>query len=206
MTAIICFILTSITIVWSAKLFNNRNIVMAIIYVMKHVVMTFIIVLLLAIFFIPNLDTVIIKQINAQYNVFFNYTPESSYFFGWIPVLLEFENIFSNYYPALIFGSGFATFGIVGGDYGFVETLFRFGPIIYVILIIMFIIFTRKSIKLYKYTKNKLLLFPAILIIYFLISEVHYTVWSTKSTLPIVFFSFTLLRLKLTPSQGKFLL
>lgn len=207
MTALIGYLLTIIIISVCVNILNYKNKYMNIIYLIVCFLISFAVLLLSSILLIPKFNTYIFNQLNAQFNVLFNYTPESSYIFGWISILSEIADRYASYYPALILGDGFATFAIVskGGDYGFLESFVRFGIVVTPILFIILSKYSIKGMKLhkniYKYTNNHLILFPSMLIIYFLISELHYTTWSTKATLPIIFFSFTLYRLKWAPNR-----
>jgi len=96
----------------------------------------------------------------------------------------------------ILIGDGFSTFGSQkGGDYGIVETLHRFGLPMFFTIIIGLIMLIRRALKQIEYRlydsapEASYLWFATSVIIYLLFTEIHYTVWSTKSILPVLFIS-----------------
>ena len=102
-------------------------------------------------------------------------------------------------FPAtLIIGDGFsAKFGMVkGGDFGYIETLTRFGiPMFLVIIFGLFRICYRVSSTIVKIplkqgkTMINLLTFSLTIVLFVLVMEIHYSIWFDKSVLPIFFFA-----------------
>jgi hypothetical protein len=196
LTAIFSFLMTISLVTWGARLHYTNHGIHNLYYVIKCFIISITILLICSLFLLPDLSKYIINQLNFQLNFTLKYSDEKFYFTDWLPDFLEFSDRLPSYYPALIFGDGFSTFGIApkGGDYGFVESFYRFGPVIFIILIIILLKHSLRAIKLYKYTKYNFLLFPAMLILYNLFSEIHYTSWASKAILPLIFFSFTFTR------------
>ena len=94
---------------------------------------------------------------------------------------------------SFIIGDGFSNHGIEkGGDFGLVETIYRFGiffSIFFIVGIIKIIKKTKYSINFQSDIKwiNYLKIFTAYSIFYLLLNEIHYSVWAYKSILPVVF-------------------
>ena len=94
----------------------------------------------------------------------------------------------------LLIGDGFSAFGMTkGGDYGIVETLHRFGlpffvAIIYGLIKLVFRIFKQaENVVPEQLLVMSYLWFGASVVTYILFTEIHYSVWSSKSMLPILF-------------------
>lgn len=97
-------------------------------------------------------------------------------------------------FPSLLIGDGFSAFGMKkGGDYGIVETFHRFGIPFFVAIIFGLIGLVCRIIKKVKNVVPEqslamsYLSFGAIFVTYLLFVEIHYSVWSSKSLLPILF-------------------
>ena len=104
---------------------------------------------------------------------------------------------------SFLIGDGFSNFGLKkGGDIGFVESLAKFGfPFFITILYGIYILINSglKKIKLLKITEipNSSmslvgLQFAVSFMILILISDIHYSIWYSKSILPFFFFSLAL--------------
>jgi hypothetical protein len=101
--------------------------------------------------------------------------------------------IIDDYPLGLLIGDGFSTFGTPkGGDLGIVETLHRFGLPFFWIVFIGLIRLIFRSIK--KINRNEIglaekqyLWFAASIVSYIIFTEVHYSIWNSKSVLPILF-------------------
>lgn len=118
----------------------------------------------------------------------------TSYFGGLINGLFSFSYNMQDFPIGVLIGDGFGAFGISkGGDYGIVETLHRFGLPMFLILIIGLITVICRAIRQIEDRANNslpatnILWFAVSVIIYILFNEVHYTIWSAKSILPIIF-------------------
>lgn len=112
------------------------------------------------------------------------------------------NHIFSLPHSFLI-GDGFSSFGLKkGGDIGFVESLAKFGfPFFISILYGIYILINSglKKIKLLKITvipNSSMSLvglqFAVSFMILILVSDIHYSIWYSKSILPFFFFSLAL--------------
>ena len=104
---------------------------------------------------------------------------------------------------SFLIGDGFSSFGLKkGGDIGFVESLAKFGfPFFITILYGIYILINSglNKIKLLKITEISNssmslvgLQFAVSFMILILISDIHYSIWYSKSILPFFFFSLAL--------------
>ena len=93
----------------------------------------------------------------------------------------------------ILVGDGFSVWGSQkGGDFGFSETLSRFGIPFYFLMMFGFFFLIKHSIK--KITddnlsqnKIQLIIFSAYTLMYILLNEIHYSIWIDKSILPLLF-------------------
>lgn len=105
----------------------------------------------------------------------------------------------------LFFGDGFSTFGMTkGGDIGFVESMAKFGMPFFIFIVIGLVRLVDKSLRKIRALKISgssntvgmdrinLLQFAVSFTVMIFISELHYTIWSAKSVLPIFFFAIAL--------------
>jgi len=97
-------------------------------------------------------------------------------------------------YPVgVLIGDGFSVFGRAkGGDFGLVETLHRFGLPFFLIIFFGLIRLIFRSIKKIhsneiELVQKKYLWFAASVVSYIIFMEVHYSIWNTKSVLPLLF-------------------
>ena len=114
-------------------------------------------------------------------------------FKGYIDYIVTFPYVF-------FVGDGFSSFGMSkGGDIGFIETAAKFGFPFFILIVYGFI---KLMIRSQNKMKNQylgtsknyninfhVLQFAASIILLIFISEIHYTIWSSKAILPILFFS-----------------
>ena len=114
----------------------------------------------------------------------------------------------SNFPIALLSGDGFSTFGMLkGGDVGFVETLARFGLPYFLVVVFGLVKLIGAALRQIKATggrgsrwwkgeldQGSVLQFAVGVTLLVMIDEGHYSVWSAKSVLPIVFFVLALYR------------
>jgi hypothetical protein len=120
----------------------------------------------------------------------------STYFGRMIPNFYYFPYSTRDFPLGLLIGEGFSAFGSQkGGDYGIVETIRRFGLPMFFTIIIGLIMLIRHALKQIEYRlydsspEASYLWFATSVIIYISFNEIHYTIWSTKSILPIIFIS-----------------
>ena len=117
-----------------------------------------------------------------------------------------FEHI-GNYPLSLLIGDGFTrTYGLTkGGDIGWVESAARFGLPFFSAIVLGILALIRSSLEQIRFARRsrkpgapdsdiKLRIFAVQMLLLILITEGHYSVWSAKSILPIVFFTLVLHR------------
>lgn len=108
-------------------------------------------------------------------------------FLNYIQILIQ--------YPfAIIAGTGFSsTMMGYGGDTGIIETISKFGPGIFLVVIVSYLKVIYKSIIRSHYVKNisdkNLYKFIASILIALLIYEYHYSIWAIKNVFPLIFIS-----------------
>ncbi len=155
----------------------------------------------LVLFLFPNsmseeMYAAITTSLAGQVDLASGKTPlgNTSYFGGLISGFYSFPYNMQDFPLGVLIGDGFSVFGTAkGGDYGIVETLHRFGLPLFLIIIIGLIMLIRRAFKQIEYRFHdsspaiSYLWFATSVIIYLLFTEIHYTVWSTKSILPILF-------------------
>lgn len=103
----------------------------------------------------------------------------------------------SDYPLTLLLGDGFTSYGMPkGGDVGFIESLARFGLPFFLLLIYALFRLARSAVRQIGvervFRPNRMLRFALCVTLLILITEVHYSVWNTKSVLPILFFALAL--------------
>jgi hypothetical protein len=134
------------------------------------------------------------------------------YFGGMLSNLTAFPINMLKFPPAILIGDGFTHgFGVVekGGDYGFIETLHRLGLPLFFVVFFGLISMIRRSIWQIQYlnrTKNRnarYLQFASFVIVYLIVSEIHYTLWSSKSILPILFLCLAIFSSYLPPPSRR---
>ena len=116
-----------------------------------------------------------------------------TYFGNLLYQLIYYPYLVVDFPIALLIGEGFSSFGRQsGGDFGVVDTLHKLGLPFFLMVFIGLIRLIYRSIK--KINSNnidrvekKLLWFAASIVSYLLFTEVHYSVWGSKSVLPILF-------------------
>lgn len=137
---------------------------------------------------------------------------EHKYLSGLISDLAAFPIKMSKFPPGFLIGDGFSLeFQVYqkGGDYGIVDTLYRFGLPFFLAIIFGLISLIRRSVRQMNLagadqeTSSRYLWFAVCTTAYLLFSEIHYTIWNTKSILPIFFFALALYARSLTPNRRK---
>lgn len=103
----------------------------------------------------------------------------------------------SDYPLTLLLGDGFSGYGLPkGGDVGFIESIARFGLPFFLALTYGLFRLARSAVRQFGVERalrpNRMLRFALCVTLLILITEVHYTVWTSKSVLPIVFFALAL--------------
>ena len=109
--------------------------------------------------------------------------------------------------PGILIGDGFSTWGNTrGGDFGHAETLYRLGLPFYIAVIIglfRLIKLSLKKIQILNWKRHEDggdLYFAVCVLLYILIATLHYSIWSSKSILPIFFISIAFIS-RFLPSQ-----
>jgi hypothetical protein len=103
----------------------------------------------------------------------------------------------SDYPLTLLLGDGFSDYGMPkGGDVGFIESIARLGLPFFLALTYGLFRLVRSAVHQIGVERalrpNRMLRFALCVTLLILITEVHYTVWTSKSVLPIVFFALAL--------------
>lgn len=119
-----------------------------------------------------------------------------SFVFAFFRGIMNYPSLMMAYFPmGLLTGDGFSQgFGLnKGGDYGIIETLYRFGIIffIYTIWGFMYVIkYLFRAINSYtspNSPQKQYLKFSVSILIYIFISEFHFSIWNSKSILVLIF-------------------
>ena len=103
----------------------------------------------------------------------------------------------SDYPLTLLMGDGFSSYGMdKGGDVGFIESIARFGLPFFVALTYGLFRLARSTIRQIGVRRElrptRMLRFALCVTLLIVVTEIHYTVWTSKSVLPIVFFALAL--------------
>lgn len=103
----------------------------------------------------------------------------------------------SDYPLTLLLGDGFTSFGMPkGGDVGLIESMARFGLPFFLAVIYGLFRLARSAVRQIGVKRalrtTRMLRFALCVTLLILITEVHYSVWNTKSVLPILFFALAL--------------
>jgi hypothetical protein len=103
----------------------------------------------------------------------------------------------SDYPFTLLLGDGFSNYGLPkGGDVGFIESVARFGLPFFLALAYGLFSLARSAVRQIGVKRalrpTRMLRFALCVTLLILITEAHYTVWTSKSVLPIVFFALAL--------------
>lgn len=124
-----------------------------------------------------------------------------SYFGKLVSGFLTYPSTMQAFPPGMVIGDGFTSgFGVIkkGGDYGILETLYRFGPPLFIAVIVGLFRLIFISLRELKFSRTidqprqRYLLFSVCVTSYLLLTEIHYSVWSAKSVFPIFFISLAL--------------
>ena len=120
---------------------------------------------------------------------------------GYIGMIQEYINTYmeiAGEMPVMILlGDGFSGFGMQkGGDIGLIETLARLGLPLFLLSIISIVLLVSANLKTINYRdefdRNMIKLCVSIILLA-AINELHYTIWTSKSVLPILFIVFAIL-------------
>ena len=103
----------------------------------------------------------------------------------------------SDYPLTLLLGDGFSGYGLPkGGDVGFIESVARFGLPFFLALTYGLFRLARSAVRQIGVERalrpNRMLRFALCVTLLIFVTEVHYTVWTSKAVLPIVFFALAL--------------
>tara|TARA_B100001115_G_scaffold156098_1_gene127830 strand:+ start:84 stop:1352 length:1269 start_codon:yes stop_codon:yes gene_type:complete len=132
---------------------------------------------------------------------------DNTFFYGFIISFVSFAENMLSFPPGILIGEGFSSWGSnKGGDFGHAETLHQLGLPFYVAVIIG--LFKLIKLSLYKiqilnlkiHAAGSYLYFAVCVLLYILIATIHYSIWSTKSILPIFFISIAFIS-RFLPSQ-----
>jgi hypothetical protein len=120
-----------------------------------------------------------------------------TYLQGLYDSVLNYPNLMFNYFPiGLLIGDGFSTnFGLnKGGDYGIVESIYRFGiPFFFIFFISIFRLVFSLFSKMNNNGNNNITKFCTFVLVYILFSEFHYSIWNSKSVLALLFIVFAVI-------------
>ena len=104
------------------------------------------------------------------------------------------QNEISKYPIGVLIGDGYSTFGFPkGSHFGIVESLHRFGmPLFFAILIGLMSLIRHALKQMYYNSRNQppernYLWFAVSATFYIVLADIHYSIWPTKSILPIMF-------------------
>lgn len=137
---------------------------------------------------------------------------EHKYLGGLIDDLADYTSKMSEFPAGFVIGDGFSTEFVVyekGGDYGIVDTIYRFGLPFFLAIIFGLISLIRRSVRQMSLagadqdTSSRYLWFAVCTTTYLLFSEIHYSIWNAKSILPVFFFTLALYARLLRPHQRK---
>ena len=135
---------------------------------------------------------------------------ERTYLGKLVSQLVPFPVNMREFPPGVLIGEGFSVFGTAkGGDIGIAETLHRFGLPFFLAVFIGLISLIRRALKQIRFiapnnaAHTRYLWFAVCVTIYLLFTEIHYTVWSAKSILPIFFLALALYQRCLLPKHSK---
>jgi hypothetical protein len=194
-TSLVAFLITVIFL-----LSLNKYFIKNILFFIILIVFIFIFLYLIDINYIKIIKLQIETQISILTDKENTAIPGSTYFGNLINDIIKYPNIAAEYPFGLFFGDGFSVPGYPkGGDYGMVESLHRFGPTMFLLVFMglaILIIKVRKNLnKMYPSDKNYVgyCLFSVCILLYILITELHYSIWYSKSIFPIFFISLALL-------------
>lgn len=131
------------------------------------------------------------------------------YFTDLLSALASLPGIMAKFPPAVIIGDGFTPgFGVLvkGGDYGFIDTLCRLGVPLSIAVFGGLIRLIRRAYRQIQFStvteaaNVNALRFAASVMSYVLFSEIHYSIWSSKSILPVIFLCLAIFSCYLSPS------
>jgi hypothetical protein len=195
-TSLVSFLITVIFLLS----FINRYFIKNILFFTILIVSIFIFLYLIDINYVKIIKLQIETQISILTDKENIAIPGGTYFGNLINDIINYPNIAKEYPFGLFFGDGFSEPGYPkGGDYGIVESLHRFGPTMFLLVYVglaILIIKVRKNLnKTYPSDNNYVgyCQFSVCIILYILITELHYSIWYSKSIFPIFFMSLALL-------------
>jgi hypothetical protein len=197
LTAIFAFIFTIIFIEYDFfKLFFNILSLKKIKYFLQIIILLLIFILFI---FIMNFENInYLFSTNIEYlKLIINGNPEDSinnpsFFNKLFTELINFpERITNIFFLGILVGDGFTqSFGSKkGGDYGVIEDIYRIGLPFFIFTLYLFYKVLKKSfIYIIQKKRNYLFIkFYVSILIYVSISEIHYSIWNSKSILILLF-------------------
>lgn len=143
-------------------------------------------------FFFAQLDLAMGRELENSQGV------KTTYFSGMFNSLASLPTNMNNYPVGLFIGDGFSSsFGVIkkGGDYGLVETFYKFGIFLSLAFLTGFGVLIVRSLKFLvtnEVKESQYLYFSLSCIIFIIFNDIHYSIWCTKSILPVLFISLAL--------------
>jgi len=165
------------------------------------VFMILIFIVSLSIFFDETMVSYFGKFFTGQFKLATIGRENISYMGLLVDYTMEYVHSLFVFPPGLLIGDGYSSFGMIkGGDVGYIENLARLGVPLFMGAVIGLFVIVWKVYKNVLKRREKylpenvrsLMLFSANVILFLLIMELHYTAWSAKPVLPILFFTLAL--------------
>lgn len=113
----------------------------------------------------------------------------------------------SNYPLTLVFGDGFSSFGMEkGGDIGFIDTMAKLGLVFFLVCIFSLLSLIKSRLRQIESLRGteagRNVRFAISVLMLALLAEVHYSIWTAKSVLPMIFFALALCERYLPVSES----
>jgi len=200
-TSIVAFTMVILLVEFREYVFLTRGAIPKKVISLLQIVVIFFVLLGLIQFLMPNLAVndmynTIILSLEGQVNLAIGATlaGQRTYFDGLVVGFYSYFHNLLDYPLGLIIGDGFSPFGSKkGGDYGIIDTLHRFGLLFFITIFVGLLTLIYRALKQIEFSnpdlleKNTYLFFASSFTMYLLFIEVHYSAWSSKSILPILF-------------------
>ena len=98
----------------------------------------------------------------------------------------------------ILTGQGFSTHGWSrGGDFGVLETLAQFGLLFSALVLVSFVFVIHRNLRMLNTLRHerrfRLVVFALSIVLYLVLTEIHYSVWSSKILLPMLFVALSVL-------------
>ena len=136
---------------------------------------------------------------------------DATFFNKFIISFLSFPKNMLSFPPGILIGDGFSSWGSgKGGDFGHAETLHQLGLPFYIAVIIGLFKLIKLSLckiqilNLKIHEDGSYLYFAVCVLLYILITTLHYSTWSAKSVLPIFFISIAIISRDFTSQTNQY--